>query len=785
MIYTVTLNPGIDYVAEAYTSVPGKTNRTHDEYIVPGGKSLNVSVMLSRLGAETAALSFVSGFTGRELIRMMEKEHVRCDFIDVGEGFTRINVKIMDNGMTEFNGAGISLKEAHIEALTEKIRKIRPDDLLVLSGSIPKGAGKDLYARLLSAAAPGVRTVLDTSGEALTAALPCRPFLIKPNRDELSEAAGKELDSAEEILQAAKILQDRGAKNVLVSMGEDGAMLLTESGEVYVEPAIPVEALAPIGAGDSMIAGFLYRYLETGDMKDALLFGIAAGSATASSPWLAEGARVKEMYRKAREERREGAKEMKETEENRKHPAEALIDGWIEAHKEEMIRDLMEFVRIPSVSRADLAAPGMPYGPDVRKMLDYALEKAGSYGFRTEDHDGLSGSAYYGDADGELGIVAHLDVVPEGEGWVYAPYEPVLQDGFMIGRGCSDNKASAVSGLYIMRFLKENGIRLKKTFRLMMGCAEETGMDDFRTYFERGGKAPDLTIVADGAFPLCYAQKGGWNATAEVPAGADLLDFTAGNVRNAIPDKAVLLMKGVPAEELRAALSGRPIDVEETDGAVRLTAHGKGGHAASPENTENAIVVLASACAETKITEKADLRPLPLISRVFRTPYGDGMGFACEDEMTGKLTSNIGVVRLENGSVRMELDCRFPASADMGPKTDAFRAMLREAGGDLTMVDIAAPFYMDPASEEAQTLMAIYREQTGDETPAYTMGGGTYSRVIPNGVTFGPGMMRNGRRPDFLPAGHGGAHGPDETLNLENWLKAFKIYLVSFLRLGM
>ena len=218
-----------------------------------------------------------------------------------------------------------------------------------------------------------------------------------------------------------------------------------------------------------------------------------------------------------------------------KEDRERKIDEWIESHREEMTEELMEFVRRPSVSRADLPEPGAPYGPDARKMLDFALERFGSFGFRTENHGGYVGSAWYGDQEEELGFYAHLDVVPEGPGWIYEPYNPLIKDGFVIGRGAADNKAAAVIGLYLMRYMKEHRIRLKKSFRMMFGCAEETGMDDFKQYQAQGGKLPDFGIVADCGFPVCFAQKGGWNADICVPKGADHLDFSAGNVRNACP----------------------------------------------------------------------------------------------------------------------------------------------------------------------------------------------------------------------------------------------------------
>ena len=463
---------------------------------------------------------------------------------------------------------------------------------------------------------------------------------------------------------------------------------------------------------------------------------------------------------------------------------ENKVDAWIAAHREEMVQELMDWTAIPSVSRADLCDTEnkAPYGPDCRRMLDYALERGKAYGFRAEDHDGYCGSLYYGDSADEIGFVAHLDVVPEGGGWIYAPYEPVVKDGFMIGRGCDDNKSSGVIGLFLMRFLKENGIKMKKTFRLMMGCAEETGMADFRHYQEAGGKVPALSIVADCGFPVCYAQKGGWNADIRIPAGRCITSFEAGNVRNAIPDYAEIVLQDVDAGKVTAALSAYEyLTIEKQENMLKVSAKGKGGHAASPEGTKDAIVLLAKAFTESGLTAEYDLCGLEFIANTFATPYGDGMGFACEDDISGKLTSNIGVIHYADGGLLTKLDVRYPVKADINAMTERFKAYLQENQVELLDLDIEKPFYIEPDDPKVLALQKIYTDVTGDVKEPYTMGGGTYSRVIPNAISFGGGL--SAPKPDFLPEGHGSCHGPDEVKHIETWLKAFKIYVLSILAL--
>ena len=297
MIYTLTLNPSLDYFAKTDSFNIGKTNRTRDEYILPGGKGLNVSVLLSRLGEETTALGFIGGFTGDELVRLLEKENINCSFWQT-DGNTRINLKLKGSDITEFNGSGVSLKNEDISALKNKISRLNEGDWLCLSGSVPKGCSADIYSLLASSVKSGVKVVIDASGEPLRAALSAKPFLIKPNIDELGDLFGAKISTREEIEHYAKALQEMGAKNVLVSLGGDGAFLLDMNGNTHFVPAPKGKVLNTVAAGDSMIAGFIHRYTETADFADSLKFSVAAGSATAFSLWIAEKTLVDEIYNK-------------------------------------------------------------------------------------------------------------------------------------------------------------------------------------------------------------------------------------------------------------------------------------------------------------------------------------------------------------------------------------------------------------------------------------------------------------------------------------------------------
>ena len=219
--------------------------------------------------------------------------------------------------------------------------------------------------------------------------------------------------------------------------------------------------------------------------------------------------------------------------------------AWIDAHAEEMIADLQAFTRIRSVSRADLAAPGAPFGPECRQMLDFALDHARKMGFETEDHEGYCGSAIYGDKNNALGIVAHIDVVPEGEQWIYPPYGATRVGDFLIGRGTNDDKNAAVLGLYLMRMFRELGTPLKHGLRLIMGCSEETGMEDME-YYVQNCVHPVASLIPDSMFPANYAQKGSIKGLFYMDAGEQIVEFHGGEVFNMVPPSATALLRGVP-----------------------------------------------------------------------------------------------------------------------------------------------------------------------------------------------------------------------------------------------
>ena len=294
MIYTVTFNPAIDYLMQVGDINFGKTNRSITEEIHFGGKGINVSAVLSELRVDTTALGFTAGFTGEALEKAVGEMGVKADFIRLKKGNTRINVKLKGNEETEINAAGPHIEGDELNRLFEKLESIKSGDTLVLAGSIPASLPKDVYEKIAEKLQnKGIRLVVDATGNLLLKVLKYKPFLIKPNRQELEEIIGKEIKTEDELISAANVLKEKGAENVLVSLGSEGAILLASNGKVYRQSAFKVKAINTVGSGDSMIAGFLAG-CEKG-YEYALKLGAAAGAATAALPALATKEKIEEV----------------------------------------------------------------------------------------------------------------------------------------------------------------------------------------------------------------------------------------------------------------------------------------------------------------------------------------------------------------------------------------------------------------------------------------------------------------------------------------------------------
>lgn len=288
MIYTITWNPSIDYIVSVKEFRVGEVNRAVSESMFPGGKGLNVSMVLKNMGVDNTALGFIAGFTGKEIERQVKQAGVRSELIHVSCGCSRINLKLKSNQETEINGCGPEIKEKEIKELYQKLGQLKEGDILVLAGNIPNSMPMDSYKKIIKPlAGKGILFVIDAEKELLSQTLEFQPFLVKPNQYELGGLFHVECRTKQEVTIYAQKVREMGARNVLVSMASEGAILLTEEGNIYYMPAPKGEVKNSVGAGDSMVAGFLAGWVEKKDYFYALKKAVSAGSATAFSEWLA------------------------------------------------------------------------------------------------------------------------------------------------------------------------------------------------------------------------------------------------------------------------------------------------------------------------------------------------------------------------------------------------------------------------------------------------------------------------------------------------------------------
>ncbi|SFG05387.1 1-phosphofructokinase [Lachnospiraceae bacterium C7] len=302
MIYTVTFNPSLDYIVSVDHFKAGQVNRTTDEIIFPGGKGINVSIVLKNLGFESTALGFMAGFTGDEICRLLEEKGITTDFIHVKKGLSRINVKMRSDEESEINGRGPEIMQEDIDKLYRQLDKLKDGDTLVLAGSIPSVMPESMYMDIMKYLKDKkVNIAVDATKDLLVNVLPYHPFVIKPNNHELGEIFGVEITTKDDVVKYAKKLQEKGARNVLISMAGDGAVLVTEDGQEFRAEAPKGDLKNSVGAGDSMVAGFVAGYMTKKDYFEAFKMGVCTGSASAFSEELATKAEVEALLDKSKD----------------------------------------------------------------------------------------------------------------------------------------------------------------------------------------------------------------------------------------------------------------------------------------------------------------------------------------------------------------------------------------------------------------------------------------------------------------------------------------------------
>lgn len=457
------------------------------------------------------------------------------------------------------------------------------------------------------------------------------------------------------------------------------------------------------------------------------------------------------------------------------------IRQWVLAHEKEIVDTAMDLIRIRSVSGP--REGDYPYGTGCARVIQRAMEIGRDMGFEVQNHEYHCASLLYpGRTEREIGIFAHLDVVHEGEGWSTDPYEPVVRDGWLFGRGSADNKGPAAAGLYALKYLKEQGIVLDHRIRLYLGGSEEAGMEDIK-YYTAHYPAPEFSFTPDASFPVCYGEKGILTGefSRELPEGA-VVSFEAGVASNAVPSRAKVLLRGVSLEQVRAWIDGLENKDSFCDeggaGGIFVSASGRSAHAAFPEGADSAAVKLAEALVQAPFVTREEREAFRLVCQGFAGCYGEGMGVAFEDELSGPLTLVGGMVRTENGRLIQNFNMRYSISADRDWIKETLRQSALSYGWTTDWMEDDAPCVIDPDSRTVKELTQICCQVIGTEMEAYSMGGGTYARKLPNAIAFGPGI-RGQKKP--CPPGHGGGHQPDECVKVENLLNGTEIYIRSLM----
>ena len=448
------------------------------------------------------------------------------------------------------------------------------------------------------------------------------------------------------------------------------------------------------------------------------------------------------------------------------------VAQWFDHHREEIVRQLMDFVSIPSIARYD--DPDYPYGLECHRAMDafqQAAERLGLSAERFGDHV-VSAALNPDPAKKTIGLWTHLDVVPPGSGWVFKPFEPVCAEGYVIGRGADDNKSAAAGALYMLRCLKELEIPLRCNVKVLAGCDEECGSRGV-AYFAEHYPCPDFSLVPDCPVPVCHGEKGIINVTfrALKPLSGDILTMAGGVASNVIPD-AVLRATADRLDRL-SRLPER-VSAEVSEDRITLTAHGTSGHAGFPIGHVNAVQVLIRALLEAELTGPGDASILQFLDRVNQDCYGTALGVAMKDEASGPLTCAGTVLSLEDNRPCLTANIRYCVTADGA----AIRAALADAaargGFELAHFSDSAPNFFPKDHLMVTALTGVYNAITGGSAEPYVMSGGTYARKLPNAVGFGIGGQPHPPC-ELIPHGHGGAHLPDEALHLGNYFRALEI----------
>lgn len=453
------------------------------------------------------------------------------------------------------------------------------------------------------------------------------------------------------------------------------------------------------------------------------------------------------------------------------------IEEYFEAHKDEMIKDICDLVRIKS----DRESPkdGMPFGEGPAKALEAALNIAKKMGFKTSNYDNYVGAIDFNEKEKQLDILAHLDVVPVSDDWkVTKPFEPIIKDGKLYGRGTADDKGPAMAALYAIKAVKDLNIPLSKNVRIILGTDEECGSSDIKHYYEKEVEAP-MTFSPDADFPVINIEKGGLHSPFESKFVEDtklprIISMTSGVKVNVVPDKATAIVEGFKEEEINkyceaaAKKTGVKFTVNKENGNFVIHAKGAGAHASTPQNGNNALTGMLELLACMPCAQSEGFKKLSVVNKLF--PHGDFKGEACgvkmSDELSGELTMTLNIFEYTTTGLSGTFDCRAPLCATNKNLRDVIRDNM--AKGDITLApdDMFAAHHVDGNSKFVKTLLKCYEEYSGLKGECIAIGGGTYVHHLENGVAFGCTM----------PGTDNNLHGDDEFAVVDELVLSAKMF---------
>jgi succinyl-diaminopimelate desuccinylase len=452
-----------------------------------------------------------------------------------------------------------------------------------------------------------------------------------------------------------------------------------------------------------------------------------------------------------------------------------LLHHLIDMNSTQMVETLQAVLRIPS--KKSEPTDNAPFGQEIRSALDYTLDLSRRLGFSVKDSAGYAGHAEFGVGDSYVGALGHLDVVPEGDGWSHPPYDAEIADGFVYARGASDDKGPLFAALFAAKAVMESGLPLKRRIRVIFGCDEESGFGCMDYYWNNAREErPAYAFTPDADFPLIYAEKGISNLILErrlpdiTEDELSILSLNGGQRPNMVPDHAQCVLGGSSAvlesvEKKLIALADEKVICRRDGNQLRIIANGKSAHGSTPEMGDNAVARLLGILLKLDMPEYEECLSQ---AQQFCDISGKALGINGADEISGILTSNIGIAEMSNGSMRLTCNIRYPVTWSFELLLDKCKTSVAKYNWTLAHFTDSPSLYVPLEEEPSQTLLKVYQEETGDtESRPLTTGGGTYARATPHTVAYGA----------HFPGGHDGpAHEKDEKIAIETLIKSAKIY---------